>query len=121
MSSLNEYWEALERLSTNEPIRVPKGSSINNDTVAIEAGRKRGSIKKSRPSFSALIDAIAEKADKGPHIPSTAEKLKAEKYAKNSYRERYHQALNRELMLIERIAQLEKEIENLKKVSPFKR
>lgn len=45
MSSLNEYWEALERLSTNEPIRVPKGSSINNDTVAIEAGRKRGSIK----------------------------------------------------------------------------
>lgn len=35
---------------------LPKGSAINNDTVALEAGRKRGSIKKSR--HTALIEAI---------------------------------------------------------------
>ena len=47
MSALNDYYAALERLKANKPIILPKGSAINNDTVALEAGRKRGSIKKS--------------------------------------------------------------------------
>lgn len=46
MSALNDYYAALERLKTNKPIILPKGSTINNDTVAMEAGRKRGSIKR---------------------------------------------------------------------------
>lgn len=121
MSSLSDYWEALQRLRLDQPIRVPKGSSINNDTVAIEAGRKRGSIKKSRASFSELINAIAAASTKEQSTPSATDKLKVEKLAKNDYREKYHQALNRELMLIERVAQLEKEIVRLKKVVPIKR
>ena len=48
MSALNDYYAALERLKANKPEVLPKGSAINNDTVALEAGRKRGSIKKSR-------------------------------------------------------------------------
>ena len=56
MSVLNEYYAALERLKANKPIVLPKGSAINNDTVAMEAGRKRGSIKKSR--YAALVEAI---------------------------------------------------------------
>lgn len=48
MSALNEYYAALERLKVNKPTIITKGSAINNDTVALEAGRKRGSIKKSR-------------------------------------------------------------------------
>lgn len=44
--TLEEYFDALERLKSNQPINVPKNSKINNDTVALEAGRKRGSIKK---------------------------------------------------------------------------
>lgn len=56
MSALNDYYAALERLKANKPIILPKGSAINNDTVAMEAGRKRGSIKKSR--HAALIEAI---------------------------------------------------------------
>ncbi len=32
--------EALNRLVSNTPIRVPKDSKINNDTVALEAGLK---------------------------------------------------------------------------------
>ena len=60
MSALNEYYAALERLKANKPIVLPKGSAINNDTVAMEAGRKRGSIKKSR--HAALIEAIEQAA-----------------------------------------------------------
>ena len=45
MSALNDYYAALERLKANKPIVLPKGSAINNDTVAMEAGRKRGSTK----------------------------------------------------------------------------
>ena len=37
-----EYFDALDRLKSNNPTNVPKGSKINNDTVALEAGRKRG-------------------------------------------------------------------------------
>jgi len=36
MSALNEYHAALERLKANKPIILPKGSAINNDTVAKE-------------------------------------------------------------------------------------
>ncbi|WP_025731908.1 hypothetical protein [Carnimonas nigrificans] len=122
MSALNDYWEALSRLSSNTPVRVPKSSPINKDTVALEAGRKRGSIKKSRTSFSELIKAIDDAADNINHsYQSNDNRLKAEKSAKNNYRELYHQTLNRELMLMERLVQLEKEIENLKKVVPLRK
>ena len=60
MSAVNEYYAALERLKANKPTVLPKGSAINNDTVALEAGRKRGSIKKSR--HAALVEAIEQAA-----------------------------------------------------------
>lgn len=46
MSTLNEYYATLERLKTNKPTILAKGSAINNDTVALEAGRKWGSIRR---------------------------------------------------------------------------
>lgn len=52
--------EALNRLIANTPIRVPKGSKINNDTVALEAGLKRGAVKRSRPELAELLDNIRE-------------------------------------------------------------
>jgi len=52
--------EALIRLVSNTPIRVPKGSKINNDTVALEAGLKRGAVKRSRPELAELLDNIKE-------------------------------------------------------------
>jgi hypothetical protein len=54
------YSAALERLKANKPMVIPKGSAINNDTVALEARRKRSSIKKSR--HAALIEAIEQAA-----------------------------------------------------------
>ena len=52
--------EALNRLVSNTPIRVPKDSKINNDTVALEAGLKRGAVKRSRPELAELLDNIKE-------------------------------------------------------------
>ncbi|MDG3556343.1 hypothetical protein P7L54_10310 [Acinetobacter bereziniae] len=52
--------EALNRLIMNTPIRVLKGSKINNDTVALEAGLKRGAVKRSRPELAELLDNIRE-------------------------------------------------------------
>ena len=58
MPMIDEYYKALDRLIQNKPINVPIGTKINNDTVALEAGRKRGSLKKSREIFLDLIDKI---------------------------------------------------------------
>ena len=74
MSALNDYYAALERLKANKPIVLPKGSAINNDTVAMEAGRKRGSIKKSR--HAALIEAIEQAKTKTKAVKSDYEQLK---------------------------------------------
>lgn len=41
MSVINEYYAALARLKANKPTVLAKGSAINNDTVALEAGRIR--------------------------------------------------------------------------------
>lgn len=55
---LKPYFEALERLKAGTPQVVQKGTKITNDAVSLEAGRKKGSIKKSRPIFAFLITDI---------------------------------------------------------------
>ena len=78
MSALNEYYAALERLKANKPTILPKGSAINNDSVALEAGRKRGSIKKSR--HAALVEAIELAAQEmGQEEPSPAQQIEQAK------------------------------------------
>lgn len=56
--TLISYYEALERLRAGRPRIVEKGTKISNDAVSLEAGRRKGSIKKSRPQFQALISEI---------------------------------------------------------------
>tara|TARA_R110001583_G_scaffold74100_7_gene205514 strand:- start:23281 stop:23703 length:423 start_codon:yes stop_codon:yes gene_type:complete len=56
-STVKEYYAALERLKQNKPQVIGNGSAINKDTVALEAGRKRGSIR-DRPGFEQLIEDI---------------------------------------------------------------
>lgn len=55
--TVQEYYAALERLKQNKPQLLEKGSPINKDTVALEAGRKRGSIR-NRPGYERLIAEI---------------------------------------------------------------
>ena len=90
MSALNEYYAALERLKANKPTVLPKGSAINNDTVALEAGRKRGSIKKSR--HAALIEAIELAAQEaGQNILSPAQQIEQAKTKTKAVKSDYEQ------------------------------
>ena len=114
-----DYYKALERLKSNKPEILSKGSyKINQDTVALEAGRGRGSIKPSRPQFEGLIDAIENVADiynnkdleKLNKAKALADRYKAER---DEFRENYHAALNREMMLVRRVSDLEREVNKL--------
>jgi len=113
-SAIVDYFEALERLKKNKPERVPRGIKITNDSVALEAGRSKGSIKKSRGVFVKLIEAINEAA-KEQNKPKVTEKEKATKAKIKTeyYRTRYEEALGREVMLIKRVYELEEELAKL--------
>lgn len=90
MSALNEYYAALERLKANKPSILPKGSTINNDTVALEAGRKRGSIKKSR--YAALAEAIELAAQAaGQNVLSPAQRIEQAKSKTKAVKSDYEQ------------------------------
>jgi len=122
VNDLNHYYAALHRLVVNKPIRVPINSKINNDTVALEAGRKRGTIKKSRASFSNLILEINNASQTVTNsFTSSKSHLKQLKYDISEYKEKYHQSLNREIMLLNRVAELEKELNKLSNVTPFRK
>ncbi|MEL0642375.1 hypothetical protein V6260_17385 [Pseudoalteromonas aliena] len=101
MSSLLEYFEALERLKNGSPTNVPRGTKITNDSVALEAGRKKGSVKRSRPVFKALIEEIEQaKETKSSKIHELELKLLREKQRTKEYREKYEVVLNENLMLL---------------------
>ncbi|WP_168407525.1 hypothetical protein [Acinetobacter indicus] len=90
MSALNDYYAALERLKANKPTILPKGSAINNDTVALEAGRKRGSIKKSR--HAALVQAIELAAQAaGQHVLSPTQQVEKAKSKTKAVKTDYEQ------------------------------
>jgi len=104
-----EKWEALARLIKNDPKRIPKGSKINLDTVALQAGFQRGSIKRARQGNRELVHAIdnASQKQKSSHRKL---QLRLDKHAANEakYKNLYHNSLNIQLMLINRIHNLEK-------------
>ena len=90
MSALNDYYAALERLKANKPEVLPKGSAINNDTVALEAGRKRGSIKKSR--HAALVQAIELAAQQaGQNVLSPTQRVEQAKNRTKAAKSDYEQ------------------------------
>lgn len=101
---LNDYLAALERLKRGKPVNVPKGTKITNDSVSQEAGRKKGTIKRSRPIFKDLIgeiDAAAKEQFKLQDAQKTRiEELKAE-VAK--YRALWEEALTREVCLVKQL------------------
>lgn len=97
---LKDYFSALDRLVRGRPIHVPKGTRISNDSVSLEAGRKKGTIKKSRPIFSDLISAInlAAEAQSAPQDEMQERLLKAKADVRR-YRVLWEEALAREVSL----------------------
>ena len=90
MSALHDYYAALARLKANKPTVLAKGSAINNDTVALEAGRKRGSIKKSR--HAALIESIELAAQQaGQNVLSPTQQVEKAKNKTKAVKTDYEQ------------------------------
>ena len=104
-----DYYAALDRLCKR------KGARINNDAVAIEAGRKKGSIKKSRSQFAELIDAIdaASAASDRPKLDVTDRLERAKRDAKH-LRAQLDESLARELSLLRQVFNLRKELTALR-------
>lgn len=85
-----EYYAALERLKSNKPTVLSKGSAINNDTVTLEVERKRSSIKKSR--HAALIEIIElSVAQAGKNILSPAQRIEQAKSKTKAVKSDYEQ------------------------------
>ena len=105
MSAVNEYYAALERLKANKSTVLPKGSAINNDTVALEAGRKRGSIKKSR--HAALVQAIELAAQQaGQNVLSPTQQIEQAKSKTKAVKSDYEQLQEDYEILLEKCTSL---------------
>lgn len=122
MSALEDYRSALQRLVEGKTRVVPKGSSINKDTVALEAGRKRGSIKKSREEHAEIIfeleAAAATQFERTKPTPNQVVKRQKnlKQAAKNelrSLKDDYELALNQIVSLAHENHLLKKRIEVL--------
>lgn len=112
--TLQDYFAALERLKQGRPNTVPKGTRITNDAVALEAGRGKGSIKKSRPIFYALIQAIDEAATAQSQPKNTEkERLRKAKESAEQCRRDLEAALAREVSLLREVYALKKQLSKL--------
>ncbi len=129
MSAEEDYLAALDRLERDEPEILPKGTLINNDTTALEAGRKRGSIKKQRsPQLCKLIDDAAERQrsrvavvnvssvqDGGRARSAGADNALKEKY--KTLERDYKIALQKNISLVYEVFTLKQKIAELEKRS----
>lgn len=103
-STIDDYFAALERLIKNKPLRIPKGYVINNDNVALEAGRTKGSIKRSRAVFHDLIERIKQVKD--CQVSPTLEfkrTIENQKQKLKRYKLDNEAQFKRELMLLDEI------------------
>lgn len=115
--ALIEYFEALERLKVNKPIRIDIGTKISNDSVALEAGRNKGAIKKSRLIFADLIVAIDSAAKEQNIVPLDQRKLLKMQEELKTVREDLEKALGREISLLYENYQLKKQLSALNRAN----
>lgn len=102
---LADYFDALDRLKSGASINVPKGTRITKDSVSLEAGRKKGTIKKSRPIFKDLIDAIGVAAQVHSESGNDMQlRIKEAKVEAARYRSLWEEALAREVSLFKQLS-----------------
>lgn len=113
-NALDQYFMALERLMAGRPINISKGYKITNSSVALEAGRSKGSIKKSRVMFHALIAAI-ELAGINQSRDVDITKLSLDKYKARCHqlRDERDGAIAREISLLYEVYRLKQELRAL--------
>ena len=112
MTTIMSLFEALSRLENNAPIILKKGEyRINNDSVAIEAGAKKGFIRKEKREHHEILEAIKKCQLSWRPRPDIAEwKSKCESLTKKnkSLHMQLHEAWAREVLLAQRLNELEK-------------
>jgi ABC-type transporter Mla subunit MlaD len=107
----DEYFAALERLTKGHPTIVSRGVKITNDAVALEAGRGKGSIKKSRPVFADLIHAIdAAAREQARPANEQLESLNKAKAAADQYRRELDASIAREISLLHELYELKQKL-----------
>ncbi|HEN8800266.1 TPA: hypothetical protein U8251_002865 [Pseudomonas putida] len=119
--NLTDCHLALSRLVNGKPTRISGAYKINYDSVSIEAGYPRGSIKKYNPTHSMLrleIDKHYGLKFKNGSPESLKLKKKNEKI--KSLKEDLDASLGREAMYIQRIMALELALRREGKVVPIK-
>lgn len=100
-NALDDYFKALRRLEKGKPVNVPKETEISNDAVSLEAGRGKGSIKRSRLEFAQLIEEIkAARTAQKAHQNAAEMKFKTMKEERDKYKQLYEEGLARELSLL---------------------
>ncbi|WP_036275947.1 hypothetical protein [Methylomonas sp. 11b] len=113
-SSLTDYFDALDRIKNGTPINVRKGVKITNDAVALEASRKKGSIKKARDSFSDFINAIdVAAAEQAKNSNQFEDKLIKSRLKAEQYRLELEAALGREISLLNELYEVKKQLAQL--------
>lgn len=111
------YREAFERLKVGKPKIVDKSIPINElDTVALEAGKKKGSLRRSH--HKALCDEILGYQVEETPFEKEARLKEEYKNDRDSYHKLWSESLARELMLKVRLEELEKEITRIKQSYP---
>ncbi|WNL12343.1 hypothetical protein [Aliarcobacter cryaerophilus] len=112
-----QYFEAWERLKAGKPKFVDKNMPINElNTVALEAGKKRGSLRTS--NFPDLCKKIQEFEIKENPLQKCIREKNVLKEIINEKDKLWKDSLGRELMLKKRLIELEMEITSLKKKYP---
>lgn len=110
---LADYYAALDRLKK-------RNAKINNDTVAVEAGRMKGTIKKSRALYAELIQAINNTAAEQAIKPNQ-DKTRANKYRNEAIqlRGQLDAAYAREVSLLAELLEAKRTIQALSGKSVF--
>lgn len=119
MSAIDNYYAALERLIDNSPEVLVVGKyRINQDSVCLEAGVGKGAIKPSRGvEFRKLANDIKKAAANYKAPENKLQKLEATLKKKKAQIQKlennYFEALNRELLLIDKVKELESRVAQL--------
>jgi len=105
---VDKYFQALQRL-------IERGEKISNDSVALEAGSGRGSIKKSRIGYTELIAAIDVAAREQLAAKAEANPVPKLRQEKTNLAQLLDGALERELALLSEVYTLREEVRQLRK------
>jgi hypothetical protein len=112
-----QYRDAFERLKAGSPQIVDKNMPINElNTVALEAGKKIGSLRKS--NLKELCEEILEYEVSETPLQACARIKQEYKEQRDDNDVLWKNALARELMLKKRLIELEIEIKRLKQKYP---